>query len=114
MVPKAKFYKKECGHIEKSSLPIGGISTHSILTGHTGLIRAKLFTRLTELEKNDDVFIYVLKKKLEYKVLEKKIVLPTEVKDLQIENGKDLITLVTCTPYGINSHRLLVKCERRV
>lgn len=103
-----------CGHIEKTSFPIGGKSTHCVLTGHTGLVKAKIFTRLNELEKEDEIFIYTLNKKLKYKVYEKKIVLPTEVKDLQIQKDKDLLTLVTCTPYGINSHRLLVKCERRV
>ena len=112
MVRKVRIWKKECGHIEKTSFPIGGNSTHCVLTGHTGLAKAKIFTRLNELEKNDEVYIYTLKEKLEYKVYEKKTVLPTEVKELQIQKDKDLVTLVTCIPYGINSHRLLVKCER--
>lgn len=104
--------KKGVGHIEKTSLPIGGKSTHCVLTGHTGLIRTKIFTRLNELNLKDEVYIYTLDIKLKYKVYEIKIVLPTEVKDLQIQENKDLLTLVTCTPYGINTHRLLVKCER--
>ena len=104
--------KKGIGHIKNTSLPIGGKSTHSVLTGHTGISKAKLFTRLNELEVNDNFYIHVLERKLTYKIYNKKVVLPTELEDLQIVEGSDLITLVTCTPYGINTHRLLVQGER--
>ena len=104
--------KKGAGHIKNTSLPIGGIDTHTVLTGHTGLIKAKIFTKINELEIGDIINIYTLEKRLTYKVYNKKIVLPEETKDLQIEEDKDLLTLVTCTPYGINTHRLLVQSVR--
>lgn len=100
------------GHIENSSLPIGGISTHSVLTGHTGLPKAELFTKLVDLKIGDIFYIHVLDKLLTYKVYETKVILPEKIDELQIVNGKDYVTLVTCTPYGINTHRLLVKAER--
>lgn len=100
------------GHIETTSLPIGGTSTHSVLTGHTGLPSAELFTRLDEIEVGDIFYIHILNELLTYKVYETKIILPEEISELQITSGKDWITLVTCTPYGINTHRLLVKAER--
>lgn len=104
--------KKGVGHIKKTSLPIGGKNTHCVLTGHTGLLRAEIFTRLSELEVNDYFYINTLGEKLVYKIYQVKVVLPTEVQDLQIMQGKDLVTLVTCTPYGVNTHRLLVQGER--
>ncbi len=104
--------EKGVGHIESTSVPIGGISTHSVLTGHTGLPSAELFTRLDELVVGDIFYINVLNEKLTYKIYEKKVILPDEIDELQITNGRDLVTLVTCTPYGINTHRLLVKAER--
>lgn len=104
--------EKGVGHMNSSSLPIGGSSTHCVLTGHTGLASAELFTRIDELEIGDIFYIYVLNEVLAYKVYETKVILPDEVDELQIIQGKDLVTLVTCTPYGVNTHRLLVKAER--
>lgn len=104
--------KKGVGHLENTSLPIGGKSTHCVLTGHTGLLRAEIFTRLSELEVNDYFYINTLGKKLVYQIYQVKVVLPTETKDLEIVEEKDLVTLVTCTPYGVNTHRLLVQGER--
>ena len=104
--------KKGVGHIPNSSLPVGGEGSHCILTGHTGLIRAKIFTRLNELEVGDYFYLYTLEEKLKYQINQIKVVLPNEVSDLQIVEKKDLVTLVTCTPYGINTHRLLVQGER--
>lgn len=103
---------KGIGHIESTSLPIGGNSTHSVLTGHTGLPSAELFTRLDELVTQDIFYIRVLNQTLTYKIYETKVILPNEISELQITNGNDFITLVTCTPYGVNSHRLLVKAKR--
>ena len=104
--------EKGVGHIQSTSIPIGGISTHSVLTGHTGLPSAELFTRLDELVVGDIFYIHVLNEVLTYKIYETKVILPDDIDELQITSGKDLITLVTCTPYGINTHRLLVKAER--
>lgn len=104
--------EKGVGHIQSTSIPIGGISTHSVLTGHTGLPSAELFTRLDELDIGDIFYIHVLNEVLTYKIYETKVILPDDIDELQITSGKDLITLVTCTPYGINTHRLLVKAER--
>lgn len=104
--------KKGVGHLENTSLPIGGESTHCVLTGHTGLIRTEIFTRLDELEINDYFYLNILEEKLTYQVFQIKVVLPTETKDLEVIEGKDLVTLITCTPYGINTHRLLVQGKR--
>lgn len=100
------------GHVEFTSLPVGGPSTHSVISGHTGLPDAELFTDLTELEIGDEFTITVLGKVLLYRVDQIKTVLPEELDDIKIIEGKDYCTLVTCTPYGINSHRLLVRGER--
>lgn len=100
--------EKGIGHLEGTSFPVGGNSTHAVLTGHTGLSSAKLFTDLKELRKNDLFFVHVLGKNLAYKVCDIYVVLPEDTSKLSIVNGKDIVTLVTCTPYGINSHRLLV------
>ena len=109
---KEDILKKGIGHLENSSLPIGGVSTHTVLTGHTGLLKAELFTRIRELEIDDYFYIYTLGQKLTYKVYQIKVVLPTEVDDVKIQEGKDLVSLVTCTPYGVNTHRLLVQAIR--
>ena len=109
---EAEILEKGVGHLAASSLPVGGKSTHSILTGHTGLSFAKLFTDLTEMKKGDYFFIHVLDKTLAYQVDQISIVLPEDTKKLQIINGKDYVTLVTCTPYGVNDHRLLVRGVR--
>lgn len=100
------------GHLAGTSLPVGGESTHSVLTGHTGLPSARLFTDIDQLEKGDTFEIVVLDHTLTYEVDDIRTVLPSEVSSLQIEQGKDLVTLVTCTPYGINTHRLLVTGHR--
>ena len=104
--------EKGVGHIQNTSVPIGGSSTHSVLTGHTGLPNAELFTRLDELVVGDVFYIHILNERLAYKVYEIKVVLPDNIDELRITIGEDLVTLVTCTPYGVNSHRLLVKAER--
>lgn len=104
--------KKGVGHIETSSLPVGGESTHCILTGHRGLPGSSLFTDLDQLEVGDLFFVTVLDKILAYEITSIEVVLPTEVDSLAVFSGKDLCTLVTCTPYGINSHRLLVTGTR--
>lgn len=100
------------GHIEGSSLPVGGESTHCVLSGHRGLPSAKLFTNLDQLEVGDVFLLRVLDETLTYEVDQIHIVLPTEMQDLYIEKGQDYCTLVTCTPYGVNSHRLLVRGHR--
>lgn len=100
------------GHIEGSSLPVGGESTHCVLSGHRGLPSAKLFTDLDELVIGDIFVIRVLDETLTYEVDQIRIVLPHEMNELQIEEGKDYCTLVTCTPYGVNTHRLLVRGHR--
>ena len=100
------------GHIEGSSLPVGGVNTHCVLSGHRGLPSAKLFSNLDKLEEGDIFMIRTLDQTLTYEVDQIRIVLPDEVDDLKIEEGKDLCTLVTCTPYGINTHRLLVRGHR--
>lgn len=100
------------GHIEGSSLPVGGLNTHCVLSGHRGLPSAKLFSNLDKLEEGDIFMIRTLDQTLTYEVDQIRIVLPDEVDNLKIEEGKDLCTLVTCTPYGINTHRLLVRGHR--
>lgn len=100
------------GHIEWSSLPVGGASTHCVVSGHRGLPSAKLFTNLDELSKGDTFMLRVLDEVLTYEVDQILIVEPQETGALQIEEGKDYCTLVTCTPYGINTHRLLVRGHR--
>lgn len=103
---------KGIGHLPQSALPIGGKGNHTVLTGHTGLPSAKLFTDLTELETGDSFSIHVLGEKLTYCIDQIKVVLPSEGQDLTAVSGEDYCTLVTCTPYGINSHRLLVRGTR--
>ncbi|MBF1167780.1 MAG: class C sortase, partial [[Eubacterium] sulci] len=100
------------GHIPGSSVPVGGESTHSLLSGHTGLPSAKLFTNIDQLKVGDMFFIHVFDEVLAYRVDQINTVLPDEVEKLDIEEGKDYVTLITCTPYGVNSHRLLIRGER--
>ncbi len=100
------------GHIEGSSLPVGGIGTHAILSGHRGLPSSLLFTDLDKIEAGDCFIIRVLDETLTYEVFDIQTVEPSEVEALAIDPGKDLCTLVTCTPYGVNSHRLLVTGTR--
>ena len=104
--------QKGAGHLPGSALPIGGAGTHCILTGHTGLPGAELFTGLSELNEGDPFTLHVLDEVLVYAVDQIRVVLPHEVDDLAAADGHDYCTLVTCTPYGINSHRLLVRGER--
>lgn len=100
------------GHIEGSSLPVGGPGTHCILSGHRGLPSAKLFTDLDQLRESDIFILQILDETLTYEVDQIRIVLPEEVGDLELVEGEDYCTLVTCTPYGINSHRMLVRGHR--
>lgn len=97
------------GHVQGSSLPAGGESTHCVLSGHRGLPSAKLFSDLDQLTEGDVFLLRVLDETLTYEVDQIRTVLPDELDDLAIEEGKEYCTLVTCTPYGINSHRLLVR-----
>lgn len=100
------------GHLEWTSLPVGGSSTHTVLSGHRGLPSAKLFTDLDELREGDVFMLRVLDEVLTYEVDQILIVLPTDTENLQIVGGKDYCTLTTCTPYGINTHRMLVRGHR--
>lgn len=100
------------GHMEGSNLPIGGESTHSVLSAHRGLPSAKLFTNLDELVVGDIFTITILDRTLTYQVDQVLVVLPTEINDLNVVNGEDYCTLVTCSPYGINTHRMLVRGTR--
>lgn len=97
------------GHIEWSSLPIGGKSTHCVISGHRGLPSSELFTNIDHLELGDEFYIHVLGETIHYQVCNIAVVEPQDQRLLGIVEGKDLVTLVTCTPYGINSHRLLVQ-----
>lgn len=103
---------KGVGHLSQSSYPIGGESTHSVLSGHRGLPSAVLFTDLDKLEKGDEFYLHVLDEDLAYQVDQIKVVEPNEAGDLDIIKGEDYCTLVTCTPYSINTHRLLVRGKR--
>lgn len=102
------------GHLPGSSFPVGGESTHSLISGHSGLPSAKLFTDIDKLQEGDLFFVHVFDEVLAYRVNQIKVVLPDDVETLEIEKGKDYVTLITCTPYGVNSHRLLVRGERTV
>lgn len=104
--------QKGVGHIRQTALPIGGEGRHAVLTGHRGLTTARLFTDLDELEEGDLFYITVLDTVLAYEVCAVTTVLPYELEALAAEQGRDLVTLVTCTPYGVNTHRLLVTGER--
>lgn len=107
-----KILEKGIGHLEGSSLPLGGENTHTVLTGHTGLSNAKLFTDLSEMKEGEFFFLNILGEQLVYQINQIRIVLPTDLEELYIKKGKDYCTLVTCTPYGVNTHRLLVRGER--
>lgn len=100
------------GHVYGSSFPIGGTNTRSILTGHRGLPNAKLFTRLDEIVDGDLFFIRVLNRTLAYKVSDIMVIKPDDIDSVDIVEGKDLVSLITCTPYGVNTHRLVVTGER--
>lgn len=102
------------GHIAGSSPLGGGENTHSILAGHRGLPNAAMLLRLNELEEGDVFILYVSEQKLLYEVCEIQVIRPEETENLRVQEGKDLVSLVTCTPYGINTHRLVVTGERKV
>ena len=104
--------EKGVGHVEGTSLPIGGKSTHAVLAAHRGLPNAKLFTDLDQMEKGDIFILHILGKHLAYRVDQIKTVLPDETSELDIVEGEDHVTLVTCTPYAVNTHRLLVRGVR--
>ena len=103
---------KGVGHLYGASLPVGGENTHSVITGHRGLPSSKLFTDLDKVKVGDTFSLYVLGEELDYQVDEIDIVLPDEISSLSIVPGEDLVTLVTCTPYGVNTHRLLLRGHR--
>lgn len=100
------------GHIEWTSLPVGGESSHCVISGHRGLPTADLLTHIDRMRLGDRFYIHVLGQELEYRVDQIEVVLPSDTSLLTIEEGKDYVTLLTCTPYGINSHRLLVRGSR--
>ena len=100
------------GHLDWTSLPVGGEGTHCVISGHRGLPSAKLFTNLDKMSVGDTFVLRVLDEVLTYEVDQIFIVEPDDTEALQIEQGKDMCTLVTCTPYGINTHRLLVRGHR--
>ena len=104
--------EKGAGHLEGSSLPVGGAGTHTVLSGHTGLRTAKLFTDLDQLKEGDVFCLHILDQVLAYQVREIAVVEPSDVGRLRVRPGLDLCTLITCTPYGVNSHRLLITGER--
>lgn len=100
------------GHLKESSLPVGGESTHAVITGHSGTTNKTLFTDLDQLTVGDHFFLSVLGEVLVYQVDQIEVVLPYEVESLEIQKGQDYVTLLTCTPYGVNTHRLLVRGAR--
>ena len=108
----AETLEKSVGHVVGTSLPVGGSSTHAVLSAHSGMASSKLFSDIDQLEKGDTFYIHVLGEVLAYEADNINTVLPTDTSLLQIEDGKDLVTLVTCTPFGVNTHRLLVRGHR--
>lgn len=109
---KEEVLSSGAGHVQGTSIPVGGENTHSVLTAHRGLPSSRLFTRLDELVEGDMFFINIQNNTLAYKVFKIETISPEQVEYLKIEEGKDLVSLVTCTPYGINTHRLVVTGER--
>ncbi|MEE3333020.1 MAG: class C sortase [Ruminococcus sp.] len=107
-----KVLAKGAGHLENTSFPVGGKSTHSVISAHSAFPGQTFFDYLPDLKKGDEFFIHVLNRDLKYEVDRIKVILPTQVKDMYIESGKDYVTLLTCTPYTINTHRLLVRGKR--
>ncbi|MBQ9700840.1 MAG: class C sortase, partial [Lachnospiraceae bacterium] len=104
--------QKGAGHVHGSSLPVGGESTHTALSAHRGLPGASLFTDIDQLQEGDQFYLYILDDILAYEVDQIIVVQPSDTDDLNVEEGRDYATLITCTPYGINSHRLLVRGHR--
>lgn len=104
--------ERAVGHVVGTSLPMGGSSTHTVLSAHSGMASSKLFSDIDQLAAGDTFYIHVLGDTLAYEVDSINTVLPTDTRLLQIEDGKDYVTLVTCTPFGVNTHRLLVRGHR--
>ncbi len=104
--------QKSIGHLAGTSLPVGGVGTHSVLSGHRGLPSAKLFSDLDKLHVGDTFTVHILNETLTYEVDQIRVVDPTDLSDLTIDPNQDYVTLVTCTPYGVNTHRLLVRGHR--
>lgn len=100
------------GHLEGTSLPVGGTSSHCVLTAHSGMRNLSMFDDIHALEEGDLVLLHTMNQTLAYRVVGSEVVWPDEVESLAIEPGADKLTLVTCTPYGVNDHRLLVHCDR--
>ena len=100
------------GHLEGSSLPVGGTSTHTVLTAHSGMRNLRMFDDIHELEEGDIVLLHTMGDVLAYRATSSEVVWPDETESLAIQPDQDLLTLVTCTPYGVNDHRLLVNCVR--
>ena len=109
---EADTLEKSVGHVVGTSLPVGGSSTHAVLSAHSGLASSKLFSDIDQLAAGDTFYIHVLGEVLAYQVDNIATVLPTDTSLLQIEEGKEFVTLVTCTPFGVNTHRLLVRGYR--
>lgn len=109
---EAETLDHQIGHVIGTSLPIGGESTHAVLSGHSGLATEKMFSDLEQLDKGDMFLVHVLNETLAYRVDQINVVLPGDTSLLSVVEGKDYVTLITCTPFGINSHRLLVRGER--
>lgn len=108
----AETLEKSVGHVVGTSLPVGGSSTHAVLSAHSGMASSKLFSDIDQLAAGDTFCIHVLGDTLAYEVDSINTVLPTDTRLLQIEDGKDYVTMVTCTPFGVNTHRLLVRGHR--
>ena len=104
--------QKSAGHMPGTSLPVGGESTHAVISAHSGLPAARLFTDLDKLEKGDLFYIHVLGETLCYEIDQIVVTIPSDTEAIQIEKGQDYVTLLTCTPYGVNTHRLLVRGHR--
>lgn len=104
--------QKGLGHLYGTSLPVGGEGTHSVITGHTGLTTSTMWDNLVDVKEGDAIYVNTFGEKMKYQVTSTEVVLPDETESLAQQPGKDLITLITCTPYGVNSHRLLVHAER--
>lgn len=104
--------QKGLGHLYGTSLPVGGEGTHSVITGHTGLTTSTMWDNLVDVKEGDAIYVNTFGEKMKYQVTSTEVVLPHETESLAQQPGKDLITLITCTPYGVNSHRLLVHAER--
>ncbi len=104
--------KKGAVHLGQTSLPIGGTNTNTVIAAHSGMIRNKMFSELDKLNVGDEIKITNLWETLNYKVSEKMIIEPREISKIMIQENRELVTLVTCYPYRINSHRLIVICER--